>query len=245
MQLFSHLNFRPSQKLFNLFIIGLLAINLVACSVAPSNLQVVYTENCGKTWQLVPTGQRVPSGVGNMCFRVVMIPNYQLQGDSKFKVQFANKVNAFVDMDYIYTIVEPLKFITQSRGIGTAKYDTEASKEYIDSQFESTESILLDKKIKDICRSYLITQDVVDFDANFEKIVFEDANKSLISFGVKLESLDIIPSFGEQTTEAIDATTALRIYESKGMKEQGIEIIKAKAGASKIVIQSKAETSGQ
>ncbi|MCU0445400.1 MAG: hypothetical protein MUE85_10815 [Microscillaceae bacterium] len=238
MQITWYSTFISKSKIFNLLIISILVLNMLACSVAPSNLQVVYTEDCGKTWQLVPTGQRVPSGVGNMCYRVVMIPNYQLQGESKFKVQFSNKVNAFVDMDYIYTIVEPLKFITQSRGIGTAKYDTEASKEYIDNQFESTESILLDKKIKDICRAYLITQDVVDFDANFEKIVFDDANKALVGFGVKLESLDIIPSFGEQTTEAIDATTALRIYESKGMKDQGIEIIKAKAGASKIVIQS-------
>lgn len=232
---------RKLNSMIKSLILSLMTIYLVACSVAPSNLQVVYTEDCGKTWRLVPTGQRVPSGVGNMCFRVVMIPNYQLQGDSKFKVQFANKVNAFVDMDYIYSITEPLTFIRQSRGIGAGRYDAEASKEMIDGQFESTESLLLDKKIKDICRDYLISQDVVDFDANFEKIIFDKANVDLKTYGVKLESLDIIPSFGDQTTEAIDAATALRIYESKGMKEQGIEIIKAKAGATKVVIQQKAE----
>jgi hypothetical protein len=209
---------------------------LSQCSFAPSNIQVVLTKDCGKTWEMVETGKQIPSGVGNFCYRVVMIPNYQLVGESRYKVTFDNNVSAFVDMDYTYSIIQPLKFIPNGRGIGSAKYDTEAKKEYIDSQFESLESTLLDKKIKDICREYFKSQDVVDFDANFEKAIFDKANADFDKIGIRLESLDIIPTFGEQTTEAIDATTALRIYKSKGMEKEGIEIIKAKASASKITI---------
>lgn len=216
----------------------ILALFVSACSFAPANVLVVYTNNCGKTWKQVDTGEQVPSGVGNYCYRVVMIPNYQLVGDSRYKVTFDNNVSAFVDMDYTYSIVDALKFIPNGRGIGSAHYDTEATKEYIDSQFESLETSLLDKKIKDICREYLRSQDVVDFDSNFEKVVFDKANKEFEALGIRLESLDVIPQFGEQTTEAIDATTALRIYASKNFEKEGLEIIKAKASATKINIQS-------
>jgi hypothetical protein len=219
------------------FVGFLTVLALSQCSFAPSNIQVVLTRDCGKTWEMVETGKQIPSGVGNYCYRVVMIPNYQLVGDSRYKVTFDNNVSAFVDMDYTYSIVEPLKFIPNGRGIGSAKLDTEAKKEYIDSQFESLESTLLDKKIKDVCRDYFKTQDVVDFDANFEKVIFDKANESFQKIGIRLESLDIIPTFGEQTTEAIDATTALRIYKSKNMEKEGLEIIKAKASASKIIVQ--------
>ncbi len=225
------------MKTNTFFISGIIILlSLSRCSFAPSNIQVVLTRDCGKNWEMVETGKQIPSGVGNFCYRVVMIPNYQLVGESRYKVTFDNNVSAFVDMDYTYSIVKPLKFIPKGRGIGSAKLDTEAKKEYIDSQFESLESTLLDKKIKDVCREYFKTQDVVDFDSNFEKAIFDKSNESFQELGIRLESLDIIPTFGEQTTEAIDATTALRIYKSKGMEKEGIEIIKAKASASKISI---------
>ncbi len=216
----------------------LLSVTLVQCSsFAPSNIQVLVTLDCGKTWKIVETGSSVPTGIGNYCYRVVMIPNYQLVGDSRYKVTFDNNVSAFVDMDYTYSIIDPLKFIPNGRGIGAAKYNTEASKEYIDGQFESLESTLLDKKIKDICRDYFKKQDVVDFDDSFEKIIFDNANSVFEKLGIRLESLDVIPTFNQQTTEAIDATTALRIYKSKGLEKEGIEIIKAKASSSRITVQ--------
>jgi hypothetical protein len=220
-----------------LFLLFFVFATFTSCSsFAPSNIQILITEDCGKTWKIIKTGSSVPTGIGNYCYRVVMIPNYQLVGDSRYKVTFNNNVSAFVDMDYTYSIVEPLKFIPNGRGIGSAKFNTEASKEYIDSQFESLESTLLDKKIKDICRDFFKKQDVVDFDDNFEKIIFDNANADFEKLGIRLESLDVIPTFNEQTTEAIDATTALRIYKSKGLEKEGLEIIKAKASSSKIII---------
>lgn len=219
-----------------LFLMSFAFIFSRCSSFAPSNIQVLVTVDCGKTWKVIETGSSIPNGVGNYCYRVVMIPNYQLVGDSRYKVTFSNNVSAFVDMDYTYSIVKPLKFIPNGRGIGSAKYNTEASKEYIDGQFESLESTLLDKKIKDICREYFRTQDVVDFDDAFEKIIFDKANASFEKLGIRLESLDVIPTFSEQTTEAIDAATALRIYRSKGLEKEGLDIIKSKASSSKIII---------
>ncbi len=220
----------------NLLLLIFLLVFGGCSSYAPSNIQILITEDCGKSWRIIPVGNSVPTGIGNYCYRVVMIPNYQLVGESRYKVTFDNNVSAFVDMDYVYSIVDPLKFIPNGRGIGTAKLNTEASKEYIDGQFESLESTLLDKKIKDICRDYFKKQDVVDFDDNFEKVIFDKANVDFEKLGIRLESLDVIPSFNEQTTEAIDATTALRIYKSKGLEKEGIEIIKAKASSSKIIV---------
>jgi hypothetical protein len=46
----------------------------------------------------------------------------------------------------------------------------------------------------------------------------------------------------EQTRQAIDVSTAMKIYESKSLQEVGKQVIIQKAGATKIIIENKTES---
>ncbi|MFY7788322.1 MAG: hypothetical protein ACOVQA_10660, partial [Thermoflexibacteraceae bacterium] len=88
-----------------------------------------------------------------------------------------------------------------------------------------------------------INEDVVDFSpSDFEDKLLPKANTLLEPLGIKLDYLSFVPVFNEQTDHAIDVATAIKIYESKNMRQEGINIIIAKSGAAKITIQNKEKT---
>lgn len=55
-----------------------------SCNYAKSNQQVVISSDCGMTWKKIKAGESVPKGVANPCYMKVVIPNYPMQGDSRF-----------------------------------------------------------------------------------------------------------------------------------------------------------------
>jgi hypothetical protein len=213
---------------------------LQACSYAKSNQQVVVSTDCGMTWKKINIGDAVPRGTGNRCFMKVVMPNYPMQGESKFISNFKEKVRASIHVDYDYSITEPLAFIKQAKYLGTANTDPDSDEALNGSAFETAENSVIDKRLREVVKGILITQDIVEADqADLENHILDATNKILQEFGVKLNFITLTFDLDEQTRQAIDVATAMKIYDTKSLGEVGKGVITARAGATKITVENK------
>jgi len=114
------------------------------------------------------------------------------------------------------------------------------------SRFESAENSIIDKRIKEAARELLQDVDIVEFDqSEFEDTLLLVVNKSLENRGVRLNFLSFVPTPSEQTEQAIDVATAMKIYESKGLQEVGKLVIANKAGATRVEMSVKNQPTEQ
>lgn len=210
-----------------------LPVAFTGCDYAQANVNTLVTDNCGVGWKLIPAGKSIPKGVGNPCFYKVTIPDYPMQGDSRFKVVFAENVLASLDVSYDYTITDPMRFIQEAKYLGKTNNDQ------VGSQFEAAENTVIDKRIKDAVRGRLAKEDVVTFSpSDFEDLLLPELNKLLQPRGVTVNFLSLVPVYDEQTAQAVDVATAMKIYSSKNLEKLGEQVIANRAGASKIVVES-------
>ncbi|SFQ50863.1 hypothetical protein [Hymenobacter arizonensis] len=214
----------------------LLPVSLSSCDYAKANVNTLVTDDCGVNWSLIEAGKSVPKGVGNPCFYKVTIPDYPMQGDSHFKVVFAENVLASLDVSYDYTITNPMSFIQEAKYLGKTN-TTEVS-----TQFEAAENTVIDKRIKDAVRGRLSKEDVVTFSpSDFEDLLLPEVNKLLQPRGVTVNFLSLVPVYDEQTAQAVDVATAMKIYSSKNLEKLGEQVIANRAGASRLVVENKLE----
>jgi len=218
-----------------LFILAIVVsfMTLQSCDKSQANVQTLISNDCGVTWQLIPPGQTIPKRV-MACELKTTIPGAPMTGESLFKTTFANKVKANIELDYEYEIVDPVKFISNAKYLAKSNSDGDEVSAN-SSRFESAENSIIDKRIKEIARNLLENVDIVEFDqSEFEDNLQDSVNKDLESRGVRINYLSFVPTPSEQTEQAIDVATAMKIYESKGLQEVGKQVIANKAGATKI-----------
>lgn len=211
------------------------AISTAACTRAISNMQTLISDDCGRTWRVIPPGNTVPSRVG-MCALMVTIPNYPMQGDANFKVNFKNRVLVTVSASYEYSITDALKFINNARYIGrqNSAGDSEANSA---GQYETAENMLIDRRIREVASALLRSEDIVDFDQGaFEDRLLAEVNKAIAERGVVLNSMAFVPTPDEQTRQAIDAGAAIRVYDALKISDLGREMMVARAGAPRIAV---------
>lgn len=212
---------------------------LQSCNYAKSNQQVLISDDCGMTWKKINAGDAVPKGTVNPCYQKVVIPNYPMQGDAKFITNLAERVRAAVHIDYDYSITEPLFFIRQAKYLGKANADADSDGALNSDAFEGAENMVIDKRIKDVSKAMFLKEDIVELDqAAIENALLLESNKVLEPFGVHLNFITLTFDLDEQTREAIDVSTAMKIYESKGLSDIGKQIMIARAGATKINIEA-------
>ena len=212
---------------------ALLLVALTSCDYAQANVNTLVTDDCGVTWKLIAAGKSVPKGVANPCFYKVTIPDYPMQGDSRFKVVFAENVLASLDVSYDYTITNPMSFIQE------AKYLGKTNSAEVGTQFEAAENTVIDMRIKDAVRGRLSKEDVVTFSpSDFEDLLLPELNKLLQPRGVTVNFLSLVPVYDEQTAQAVDVATAMKIYTSKNLEKLGEQVIANRAGASKVVVEN-------
>lgn len=235
------------NKMKAVAIVGVLAVTsfvMNSCNYAKSNQQVVVSSDCGMTWEEIKAGDAVPKAGLNACYMKVVIPNYPMQGESKFISNLKDRVRANVHIDYDYSIISPLAFIKQAKYLGKANTnaDDEAA---IGKAFEGAENMIIDKRIKDIAKGVFINADIVELDqSDMEANLLNESNKVLEPLGVHLNFITLTFDLDEQTRQAIDVTTAMKIYESKGLQDVGKQVIIQRAGATKINInENKTEIS--
>jgi hypothetical protein len=215
---------------------------LQSCNYAKSNQQVVVSDDCGMSWKKINAGDAVPKGGLNACYMKVVIPNYPMQGESKFISNLKDRVRANIHIDYDYSITEPLSFIKQAKYIGKANVNADDPDAINESAFESAENMVIDKRIKDVAKAVFINEDIVELDqSEIETHLLNESNKILEPLGVRLNFITLTFDLDEQTRQAIDVSTAMKIYESKGLQEIGKQVMSQRAGAPKIVIENKTE----
>jgi len=206
-----------------------------ACSRAYANKQTLVTTDCGVSWNLIKPGETIGVQVGP-CSYTVTIPDYPMPGETRFKASFKNRVLATVEIPYEYSIVDGKVFISEAKYLGKANSD---GNDESNSSYESAENTVIDKRIREAVTNLLINEDIVDFSqAEFEDRLLEEVNKRLVSKGVHLNFLSFVPIPEEQTRLAIDMMTAMKVYESKGLKELGEKVAVARAGSAKIQLGS-------
>jgi len=193
-------------------------------------------------WSKINAGDAVPKAGMNACYMKVVIPNYPMQGDSKFITNLKDRVRASVHIDYDYSITEPLAFIKQAKYLGKANKNADDVDALDNSAFEGAENMVIDKRIRDVGKGLFLTEDIVDLDqAELENHLLNEANKVLEPFGVHLNFITLTFDLDEQTRQAIDVSTAMKVYESKGISEVGKQVMIERAGATKIAIENKTE----
>lgn len=219
-----------------------IAFTIQSCNYAKSNQQVVVSDDCGMTWKKINAGDAVPKGTMNPCYMKVVIPNYPMQGESKFITNLKDRVRASVHIDYDYSITEPLSFIKQAKYLGKANADADAEGALNNSAFEGAENMVIDKRIKDVSKGLFISEDIVELDqSEMENKLLMESNKVLEPFGVRLNFITLTFDLDEQTRQAIDVSTAMKIYESKQLQDIGKQVMANRAGAPKIIIENKSE----
>lgn len=227
----------PRINKFTMF--SLLILNIAiskSCNYAKSNQQVVVSDDCGMNWKQIKAGSAVPKGGLNACYMKVVIPNYPMQGESDFISNLKDRVRAKVHIDYDYSITAPLEFIKQAKFLGKANTDAD-NENAIGNAFEGAENMVIDKRIKDVAKGVFINADIVELDqSELEANLLNQSNQVLEPLGVHLNFITLTFDLDEQTRQAIDVTTAMKIYESKGLQDIGKQVIIQKAGAAKVNI---------
>lgn len=212
---------------------------LSACSFSKSNQQVLVSNDCGVEWKKIAAGDAVPTGATNPCYMKVVIPNYPMQGETRFISNLKGKVRAVVHIDYDYSIQDGLSFIKQAKYLGNtnSSVDDQSNES---TNFEQAENMVIDKRLKDVVKDILLEEDIVELDQNeLENIIHEKTNKVLKPFGVELNFITLTFDLDEQTRQAIDIATAMKIYESNGLSDIGKQIMVSRAGATKITVEQK------
>ncbi len=213
------------------------ALTTQSCSRAQANVQTLVSSDCGQTWELIKPGETIPSQVG-MCAMKTSLPASPMTGASEFKTSFAKNVKAKISLDYEYMIVDGLKFIEGAKYLGKTNSDAD-NVSTGDGRFEAAENTIIDKRMKDAARSLLEDIDIVDFDqSEFEDKLLDTVNAVLEPRGVIINYLSFVPEPDIQTEQAIDVATAMRIYDSKDMRELGSAVIAAKAGATTVTMNA-------
>lgn len=228
------------RRIWTVVVIGAI-ITLQACSYAKSNQQVVVSSDCGVTWSKINAGEAVPRPGVNPCYMKVVIPNFPMQGESRFVTNLKDKVRTVTHIDYDYSITEPLSFIKQAKFLGKANTDAD-DEEAIGTNFEGAENMVIDKRIKEVAKRLFIDEDIVEMDqSDLEDKLQIESNKILEPLGVKLNFITLTFDLDEQTRQAIDVATAMKVYKSRGIENIGVDVMRARAGATKVIVETKSD----
>ncbi len=213
--------------------------SMASCNYAKSNQQVLVSSDCGMKWSLIKAGEAVPKAGINPCYMKVVIPNFPMQGESKFISNLKDRVRANVHIDYDYSIIAPLEFIKQAKFLGKANANPD-DEEALGRSFEGAENMVIDKRIKDVAKSVFVDADIVELDqSEMENHLLEESNKVLEPLGVRLNFITLTFDLDEQTRQAIDVSTAMKIYESRGLTDLGKQVMIQRAGATKMVVENR------
>ncbi|MEN9405372.1 MAG: hypothetical protein RLY47_331 [Candidatus Parcubacteria bacterium] len=216
-------------------VLALCGIGTSGCARSHANVQTLVTSDCGVDWELVQPGKVLPAMIGPCSYKVT-VPDYPMQGETRFKTSFKDRVIAGVEIPYEYIIFDAMKFIGEAKYLGKENSDAQ-DQSNSSSAYESAENTVIDKRLRDVVTGLLIKEDIIDFSqAEFEDRLLEEVNKRLEDKGVRLNFLSFVPTPEDQTRLAIDMMTAMKVYESRGLASLGQQVSVARAGATKITV---------
>src|SRR5690606_25661441 len=122
----------------------------------------------------------------NPCFIKIIIPNYPLQGEASFLCNLSGKVRVKAIFDYDYSIKNAKLFISNAKYIGNANTSADDQSGLNSSQFETAENMIIDKRLKEVSKSLLLTQDIVEMEqSEIEEQIKDKTNAMLDDLGVE------------------------------------------------------------
>lgn len=230
----NHLSMTQSPFVF-IFIFSLLA----ACrtSVNP-NEWVVSTGTCWNTFTVSKAGDPIPRSL-TACDKVVVLPATAMAADFQAETKFKSRVAGFINVTYQWAITDPVAFIKSAKSVTSS--DTDSDHKIDPNVLEEIENSVVDKMLIDVIREYTPSKEAgVD-----EKQVEDDlgvlTRSQFMDRGVAFYNMSVNINFSPQTEEALDVISALKIYKDNGEEALGREVIRQKAGATKVLVQQKGE----
>lgn len=225
---------RMNTHWFNNISLLMLLIAFQGCSYSKANVKTLVSDDCGINWKLIPSGKAIPRGGVNPCYMKVTLPDVPMSGEVTFKAKFKGGVLAYVNVAYIYTIQDGAKYLSEARYLGKVNTDGDDETNKVDN-FEVAENTVIERRIRSVATENFINVNVIDLNPNdLEMPIQEAVNQKLAGVGIVIESIEIVPTFSDQTETAIDVVTAHRVYELNGLKEVGEKVIVARSGAANI-----------
>ncbi len=209
----------------------------------PSNIHVLTTEDCGASWKIIPLGNSIPKPMA-LCSYNTSLPDWAMAGDAEFRVQFMHKVGSKVSISYMYEIEDPIAYIKEARFLGKMGVDLELSASSIGNRYEMAENVIIDKTLREITNDMSRNLDLVHLDIKtYEAEIEKNAEPFMKKKGLRLSDIAVVVDPDEMTRMAIDTVSAFRIFNSAEINSQGMEIMKARAGAPNITITQSTDKS--
>lgn len=205
-----------------------------ASRVSP-NEWLVYTNNCWNTIQLSKAGDIVPRLVSS-CDRSILLPATEMSADFSVDTKFKGKVQGRVNLTYQWIIEDPVVFVQNAKSVlSTPTTDVKGVDVNV---LETVENNVVDKYVIDIIREYTPEQEPGLDEKTLEVDVIALASEKMKQRGIRIMNPSCNIEFTAQTEEALDVISALKFYEANGEGELGREVIKAKASATKVIIEA-------
>lgn len=228
------------KSFLSLLIIGVLFASCVS-KVNP-NEWVVSTATCWNTMTVSKAGDMVPRLVTN-CDRMIVLPATSLAMELDCETKFADRVAGNINLKGNWRISDPTLFIKSAKSITSAA--TGEGHKIDPNVLESIENAVVDKMWVDMIREYTPTKQAGISEKEVEDDLVNLCRTKLAGRGVEFDGMSVNVNFGPQTEEALDVVSAVKFYDAAGLGEFGKEVIKSKAGATRIVVDQKNEVAKQ
>ena len=159
-----------------------------------------------------------------------------MSADITIETKFQDRVAGIVNLTYQWKITEPIKLISSAKSITSSPTDGDSKIDV--SALEAIENSVVDKMIMDVIREYTPSKQAGLDELTIEKEVFQLCKDKFSDRGVEFDNMSVNVTFSNQVEEALDVMSALKFYESNGEKDLGRDVIKAKAGATTIQVNT-------
>ncbi len=223
-------------------VLSLLAVVFVFANCATKvnpNEWVVSTATCWNTMTVSKAGDYVPR-VYSTCDRMVILPATELSADFTCETKFQQRVAGKVSMTYQWKITDPIAFIQSAKSIQSSSTD-EQHRINTDA-LEQIENSVVDKMLIDLIREYTPSKEAGIDEKQVETDLMDLCRLKFANRGVTLFNPSVNINFSQQTETALDVISALKFYQANNEIELGRDVIKAKAGATTIVVENKTQT---
>lgn len=217
-----------------IFLLALCALFASCKSTVNPNEWVVSTGTCWNTMTVTKAGSPLPR-LYTACDRMVILPATELAADFTCETKFKSRVAGTVNLTYQWRIADPVQFIQSAKSITSSS--TDDGYKVSPNVLEDVENNVVDKMLIDLIRDYTPTQEAGVDEARIERELGDLARSKFASRGVEFFNMSVNVNFTPQTEEALDVISALEFYKASGEEELGREVIRAKAGATRIVVQ--------
>lgn len=215
----------------------LIAIAILMASCRPTvnpNEWVVSTASCWNTMSVTKAGDLIPRLI-TTCDRMVILPATELAADFSCETKFDGRVAGIINVTYQWRITDPIVFIQSAKSI-TSSSTNDGYKIEPDA-LETIENSVVDKMLIDLIREYTPNQEAGIDELEVERDLNKLSTQEFANRGVEIYNMSININFSDQTEEALDVISALRFYEKNGELELGRDVIKSKAGATKVIVE--------